>query len=460
MLELLKYRGIQRVYTQKRLITSFISDKYEKENELQRILETSSRNQISKPIQSLLGSICSGGSSKALEPVENVVELLQSKTDLEHRAIRLAADLFRIEQCGNIVSYVVNRNINYTNVCVKRCGFCAFSRTLRKSEEGYLLPLEEIVRRAQEAADLGATEVCIQAGLLPNVDPNQQVSILQSIKQVLPDIHVHAYSPEEVLFGAKARKVSIREHLSSLIDAGLGSMPGTSAEILNQELRNRISPGRISVKNWLEVIRTAHELGIPTTSTMMYGHVEEPYHVAEHLLLIRKVQRETKGFTEFVPLSFVHSEAPMFRSSQGVVKPGPSFDQRLTIHAISRLVLGTDIRNIQASWVKEGKNGALQLLDCGVNDLGGTLINESISTAAGSQHGQLLSPTDLRAIARQAGRQPRQRSTVYKTIRDFPLHPDPNTKESDPLNSVDPSQFGSFHELISNKKFKYDANSS
>ncbi|MEK7873488.1 MAG: CofH family radical SAM protein, partial [Chloroflexota bacterium] len=246
---------------------------------------------------------------------------------LDLMATTLAADELRRRTVGDTVTYVVNRNINFTNVCIKRCGFCAFSRGHR-DEEGYLLPIEEVVRRAKEAWDLGATEVCIQAGLPPGMDGNLYVDICEAIKREIPAIHIHGFSPEEVLYGAVRSRCTIREYLQRLKDAGVGSLPGTSAEILDEEIRKRISPGRITVKQWTEVITNAHDLGIPTTATIMYGHVETVEHRARHIDLLRRIQRQTGGFTEFVPLSLIHTEAPMYskRLVRGV-QPGATGDE-------------------------------------------------------------------------------------------------------------------------------------
>ena len=327
------------------------------------------------------------------------------------QALTIAADEMRRRQTGDVVTFVVNRNINFTNVCIKHCGFCAFSRDHRE-EEGYLLPVEEVVRRAQEAWDLGATEVCIQAGLPPKLDGRFYIDLARALKAKLPDLHLHAFSPEEVLYGSVRSGLSIKEYLTELKDAGLGTLPGTSAEVLDQEIRDRIARGRITVNQWVEVITTAHALGIRTTSTIMYGHVETPAHWVRHMALLRSIQKDTGGFTEFVPLSLIHSEAPMY--SKGLVegvRPGATGVEIVRMHALARLILGPVLRNIQASWVKEGPKLAQLLLDAGANDLGGTLINESISTSAGAQYGQLVPPAELRRLVRDAGRVPAQRDT-------------------------------------------------
>ncbi len=370
-------------------------------------------------------------------------------------ALLCAADELRRRQVGDEVSYVINRNINFTNVCVKACRFCAFSRTQR-SEEGYFLDLEEIVRRALEARALGATEVCLQAGLAPGMDGGFYVDLVRALKRAAPDLHLHAFSPEEVKFGAGLRGVSIRELLTELRDAGLGSLPGTSAEVLDDGLRRRIAPGRITTAEWIDVIESAHALGLPTTSTLMYGHVESDEQRVRHLDLLRGVQKESGGFTEFVPLSFVHSEAPMHvKGYLPDLRPGPTGNEVARLYAISRLMLGPSIRNIQVSWVKEGIRTAQLMLSAGANDLGGTLINESISTTAGAMHGQFQSPADLRRVIREAGRVPVQRDTRYRALRTFAAEPSPD--EETALDRVtDPeAAFGSYAQLSHDARFRF-----
>jgi 5-amino-6-(D-ribitylamino)uracil---L-tyrosine 4-hydroxyphenyl transferase len=383
--------------------------------------------------------------------VDEAVELFDS-TGLELNLSVMVADELRKRTVGDYATYVVNRNINFTNVCIKQCGFCAFSRDFRE-EEGYFLPTEEIVRRAQEAASFGATEVCIQAGLPPKMDGRIYIDICKAVKKELPDIHIHAFSPEEVMYGAVRSETSVPEYLKMLKEAGVGSLPGTAAEILDQNLRDMISPGRISVKDWITVIKQAHALRIPTTSTVMYGHVETSRHKAEHIDLLRNIQKETHGFTEFVPLSFVHTEAPMYnhKTVHGI-RPGADGNEVVKMHAVARIMLNNHIPNIQVSWVKEGARMSQLLLAAGVNDFGGTLINESISTAAGAQHGQLLRPKEIRQLIRAAGRTPVQRSTTYRTLKVFV---DENKDPESSLDSIDSSQFGSYQQLIKLDKFRY-----
>jgi 5-amino-6-(D-ribitylamino)uracil---L-tyrosine 4-hydroxyphenyl transferase len=383
--------------------------------------------------------------------VDEAVKLFDS-TGLELNLSVMVADELRKRTLGDYATYVVNRNINFTNVCIKQCGFCAFSRDFRE-EEGYFLPTEEIVKRAQEAASFGATEVCIQAGLPPKMDGHIYIDICKAVKKELPDIHIHAFSPEEVAYGAVRSETPVPEYLKMLKEAGVGSLPGTAAEILDQSLRDMISPGRISVKDWIAVIKQAHALGIPTTSTIMYGHIETSRHKAEHIDLLRNIQKETHGFTEFVPLSFVHTEAPMYnRKTVPRMRPGADGNEVVKMHAVARIMLNNHIPNIQVSWVKEGARMSQLLLAAGVNDFGGTLINESISTAAGAPHGQLMRPKEIRQLIRAAGRIPVQRSTTYRTLKVFV---DENEDQDSSLDSIDSSQFGSYHQLIKLDKFRY-----
>ena len=382
--------------------------------------------------------------------VSEVIELLDCK-GMEMNMVMAVANYLRKNKNGDVVTYVLNRNINFTNVCIKRCGFCAFSRDFRQ-EEGYFLPTEEVVRRSKEAYQYGATEVCIQAGLPPKMDGNLYVELCKSIKKEIPNIHIHAFSPEEIMYGAHRSNISVKEYLSRLKDAGLDSIPGTAAEILDQEIRNIISPGRISVKDWIDTIKTAHSIGIPSTSTIMYGHIESHKHIAEHLQIIKNIQKETRGFTEFVPLSFVHTEAPMFNKNLiDNICPGPDGAYVLKVHAVSRIFLNSYINNIQVSWVKEGPRMSQILLDAGVNDFGGTLINESISTSAGANNGQILKPMKIRQIIHSAGKIPAQRTSRYKIIKKFCEDYD----DEELLDKVDAESFGSYQELIKLDKFRF-----
>src|SRR6266571_1504245 len=379
--------------------------------------------------------------------------LLAEANGRDVHALTLVADELRQRQAGDIVTYVVNRNVNFTNVCIKHCTFCAFSRDHRE-EEGYFLPVAEVVRRAREASELGATEVCIQAGLPPKLDGRYYIDLTRAITTALPALHIHAFSPEEVLYGSIRSGLPIRDYLAELRAAGLGTLPGTSAEILDQEIRDVIARGRITVAQWVDVITTAHALGIRTTSTIMYGHVETPAHWIRHMALLRSIQKDTGGFTEFVPLSLIHSEAPMW--SKGLVpgvRPGATGIEVVKMHALARLMLGPSFRNIQSSWVKEGPKMAQCLLAAGANDLGGTLINESISTSAGAQYGQLVGPAELHRLIRDAGRIPAQRDTLYGIIRTYS---EGEVSES-PLDKIEDAEarFGSYRRLIASGEFRF-----
>ena len=385
----------------------------------------------------------------------DTIKLFNSK-DLELSLIFLIADELRRRDNGNKVTYVINRNINFTNVCIKQCGFCAFSRDFRQ-EEGYILPIEEIVSRAKEAWKYGATEVCIQAGLPPNMDGYLYVNIVKAIKKELPDIHIHAFSPEEILYASLKSNESVEDYLKMLKEVGIGSLPGTSAEILVKEIRNKISPGRISVEDWIKIISTAHKLDIPTTSTIMYGHIETYEDIVKHLDILRNIQKQTNHFTEFVPLSFIHSESPMY--NLGIIKnmkAGAEGIEVMKMHAISRIYFNQLIKNIQVSWVKEGQKLSQIILGAGANDLGGCLINESISTSAGSQYGQLLRPKDMRMLITSAGKIPAQRTSTYKIIKEFETKEEIEYESN--LDKIDSSIFGSYNELITLNKFRFKGN--
>ena len=416
-------------------------------------LQTSSFDFLLRQADPLVAETLERALSEKEISAEEASRLFYAK-GMDFHLIGMVADELRKRRVGDMVTYVINRNINFTNVCIKQCGFCAFSRDFRE-DEVYFLPIEEIVRRAKEARALGATEVCVQAGLPPDMDASTYENICRAIKKEIPDIHIHGFSPEEVLYGATRSNLSVKEYLVRLKEAGVDSLPGTAAEILDQKLRDKISPGRINVKNWVEVIKTAHKLGIPSTSTIMFGHLETPEDRARHIALIREIQKETGGFTEFVPLSFIHNEAPMYKHKlHDGIRSGADGNDVLLMHAVARIMLNNFINNIQTSWVKEGGNMSQLLLLWGANDFGGTLINESISTAAGAQNGQLLKPKDIRRFVRQLDRIPAQRTTAYKIIQ---------TYESEETEGVldkiqDVSQFGSYHELIKLDKYRYKNN--
>jgi FO synthase len=329
-------------------------------------------------------------------------------------ALVAAADQLRRESVGDTVTYVVNRNINYTNICLYHCGFCAFSKGRGAADlrgPAYNLEIEAVARRTVEAAAAGATEVCLQGGIHPSFNGDTYLNIVRAVKEAVPWMHVHAFSPLEVQHGAKTLDLPLEVYLERLRDAGLSTLPGTAAEILDDDIRDIICPDKLRSDEWLNVIATAHEVGLRTTATIMYGHVEQPAHWARHLHRLRTLQERTGGITEFVPLGFVHMEAPLWR--KGRARSGPSFREAVLMHAVPRLVLNPLIKNIQTSWVKMGADGAAVCLRAGANDLGGTLMNESITRAAGGVHGQELGAVELRSLAHRIGRPARQRTTLY-----------------------------------------------
>ncbi|WP_098107307.1 5-amino-6-(D-ribitylamino)uracil--L-tyrosine 4-hydroxyphenyl transferase CofH [Novosphingobium sp. PC22D] len=333
------------------------------------------------------------------------------------RAVVEAADALRVEAMGETVTYVVNRNINYTNICTHACSFCAFSKTSSKAgfrDKPYDLDLEEIAERAREAEARGASEVCLQGGIHPRYTGETYLAILRAVKDACPSLHVHAFSPLEVSQGARTLGMPVIDYLRRLKDAGLGSLPGTAAEILCDDIRAQICPDKLTTAEWLSVVGDAHRVGLPTTSTIMFGHLERPEHWARHLLALRRQQGETGGFTEFVPLPLVHMEAPFYR--RGESRKGPTWREAVMMHAVARIALHGSIPSIQCSWVKLGVEGAAAMLNAGCNDLGGVLMNESISRAAGASHGQELSVDVLRAAAQSAGRPLRQRTTLYGRV--------------------------------------------
>jgi FO synthase len=351
---------------------------------------------------------------------EREVEALFTARGDEVRAIAALADEVRREVNGDVVTYVITRNINYTNICYFRCQFCAFSKgkmseNLRGKPE--LLSVREVVDRCHEAVARGATEVCMQGGIHPSFTGDFYVELLQAIKDELPGLHVHAYSPLEVHQGAETAGRSVAEQLRLLKESGLGSLPGTAAEILDDRIRRYLCPDKIRTRQWAEVVKEAHRQGLRTTSTIMFGSMEGPENWARHLEVLREIQAETGGFTEFVPLPFVHMEAPMYR--KGRARRGPTWEEVVKMHAVSRLALRGLIDNIQVSWVKCGLDGCRLLLDAGVNDMGGTLMNESISRAAGASHGQEVTPEEMRATIRSTGRIPAQRTTTYQVLEVF-----------------------------------------
>ena len=379
---------------------------------LARITQTPSA--VSNDIKDILNGIGNGTDLSE----KDIVRLIQARGD-DFNAVVQSANELRDKTNGNTVSFVVNRNINYTNICYFKCQFCAFSKgKLSENLRGrpYDLSAEEIQRRVIEAWDRGGTEVCMQGGIHPEYTGQTYIDIVKTVKEAVPEMHVHAFSPLEVWQGAATSNHSLEGYLTELKQAGLSTLPGTAAEILDDEVRSVICPDKINTEQWLEVMETAHRVGFKSTATIMYGHVDEPIHWARHLIRVRDLQKKTGGFTEFVPLPFVHMEAPMYL--KGKARRGPTFREAILVHAVARLALHPHITNIQASWVKMGHEGVTAALNAGCNDLGGTLMNESISRAAGTQHGQETSPDEMRGMIESAGRTARQRTTLYDDARE------------------------------------------
>ena len=400
--------------------------------ELQNLLDAASRSVSQILTKALFGN--------EISEIEGAVlfNCRDKEKVTDRAAIFSVADILRQRSKGDYVTFVVNRNINFTNICYMGCRFCGFAKRKEDSGSEWLEP-SQVVERAQQAWDRGGTEVCIQGGLHPKMEGNYYRELVLAIKAALPDMHIHAFSPFEVWYGAVKSKLSYRDFLSDLKDCGLGSMPGTAAEILDTEVRQKLTKNKLSAVCWEEIIRTAHDVGIPSTATIMYGHVDEPKHWAAHIALLREIQKDTGGFTELVPLSFVHTDSPLFLNNPNSVRPGPTDHEVDLMHSVSRIMLNGFIDNIQVSWTKLGAERARNMLSLGVNDLGGTLMNESISRSAGSKHGQEITAAELCEIIRSAGRIPVRRNTIYKTIDIYKDH-DPIDviplveRKSDPLN--------------------------
>src|SRR5882757_1322119 len=344
-------------------------------------------------------------------------------------ALVAAADRLRREAVGDAVTYVVNRNINFTNVCFVGCSFCGFGRGPGASD-AYSLSFEEVVRRAREAWDRGATEVCVQGGLPRDLDGFFYRDLLRAIKHAIPGMHVHAFSPMEIDYGVLKTGMPLRDYLQMMKDEGLGSIPGTAAEILDDRVRQELSPNKLPAARWVEIITAGHELGIPTTSTMMYGHVEEPADWVRHILLLRSIQKRTGGFTEFVPLGFIHENTRLYQ--HGGARAGAEHDDHLRVHALSRVLLHGAIKNLQVSWVKLGFQLSLDCLNAGANDFSGTLMEESISKAAGANFGEFVEPAEFRRMIRSIGRTPAERTTSYKIRRAFDEAEETEVVESSP----------------------------
>lgn len=372
--------------------------------------------EVGPEVRAILDKVLVGGEVSVSEAIT-----LFATEGVELDALMATADTLRRCAVGDRASFVITRNINFTNVCYMGCKFCNFAKG-KEDAEAETLSLDEIVARAEEAWARGATEVCIQGGLHPNIPGHFYRDILKAIKSRLPDMHIHAFSPFEIWYGARKSRMSYRDFIQDLIDHGLGSMPGTAAEILDTEIRKQLTKDKLTTEQWVEIIKTAHSLGLRTTSTIMYGHIDGPEHWANHIALLRDIQKETGGFTEFVPLGFIHYKTRLYLENDNV-RPGPTQLEHIRMHAIARLMLNGWIDNIQASWVKLGPELMQSLLSSGVNDLGGTLMNESISRAAGAMHGQEMLPERMVSMIRSAGRTPVRRNTLYGTVETFAAQP-------------------------------------
>jgi 7,8-didemethyl-8-hydroxy-5-deazariboflavin synthase CofH subunit len=381
-------------------------------------------------------------SSVSRQPVDEILAAAREGSELTFdQAMNLAttsgpaleslittADTLRRETVGDTITYVVNRNINFTNVCFVGCSFCGFARG-PGAPDAYSHGTDHVVQKAREAWDRGATEVCIQGGLPRDLDGFFYRDILRAIKRAIPEMHVHAFSPMEISYGVDKTGMPLRDYLQMLKDEGLGSIPGTAAEILDDRVRRQLSPNKLPVAQWVEIVTTAHELGIPSTSTMMYGHVEEPADWVRHILLVRTIQKRTGGFTEFVPLGFIHEKTRLYQ--HGGARAGAERDDHLRVHALSRVLLHGAIRNIQVSWVKLGFQLSLDCLNAGANDFSGTLMEESISKAAGANFGEYVEPVEFRRMIRSIGRTAAERTTSYKIRRVFdPAHDDDRIEPS------------------------------
>jgi 7,8-didemethyl-8-hydroxy-5-deazariboflavin synthase CofH subunit len=371
--------------------------------------------------------------------VEEAERLLRAQGADFHALVR-AADLARREDTGDDVSYVVCRNINFTNVCYVGCSFCGFARH-RDDDDAYDHPMEVVLEKCRDAVSRGATEVCIQGGIHPKKDHTHYREILTTIKASFPRLHIHAFSPEEIDWGHRKSGMGLADYLRWLVDAGLGTIPGTAAEILDDAVRDRLSPRKLKTGRWVEIVTTAHRIGLRSSSTLMYGHVEEPRHVAAHLGLLRAIQKQTRGFTEFVPLGFIHERNTLYNFLGA--RPGASPLEDLRVIAVARLFLRPWITNVQMSWVKMGPRLAQVALGAGANDFGGTLMEESISRESGSQHGENLPAEEMRRLIREVGRTPVERSTTYEILRRFedPALDPPSLEPAHPVRLAGPGRW-------------------
>jgi FO synthase len=371
-----------------------------------------SHHDATPPVAAILNAALDGTA-----PSRDEVELLFGAHGGDVEAVAEVADTLRRRIVGDDVTFIVNRNINYTNQCYFKCGFCAFSkgpRSLDLRGEPYLMSIEEVADRSEEAWNRGATEVCLQGGIHPEFTGQFYIDVVEAVKLRVPDMHIHGFTPLEIWQGAETADITVRQLLIDLRDAGLGTLPGTAAEILDDDVRLTLCPDKVRTSQWSEVMLTAHDIGLRTTSTIMFGHVDGPRSWANHIEVLRVIQRRTGGFTEFVPLPFVHMGSPIWLRGQS--RPGPTWDEVILMHAVSRIAFMGLIDNIQASWVKLGFDGAEALLRSGCNDVGGTLMDESISRAAGADHGTEVSAADFRNLISDLDRNPVRRNTIYEPM--------------------------------------------
>ena len=401
---------------------------------LSRIMKSVDQNVAALLEASLSGKELSVDEAETLLTVEGA----------DFHALCWAADEARREDVGEDVTYVVCRNLNFTNICYVGCSFCGFARHKHQAD-AYVQPMEVILEKCAEAVERGATEICMQGGIHPKKDHNDYRNLILDIKREFPDLHLHAFSPEEIDWGHRKSNMDLVDYLRWLQDAGVGTLPGTAAEILDDEVRSILSPRKLKTARWVEIIEAAHSIGLRTTSTVMYGHIESPRHLAAHMGLLRDIQKRTGGFTEFVPLGFIHELNELYNVLGS--RPGPGLYEDIRIVAVARLFLRPHIKNIQVSWVKMGHKLGQMALGAGANDFGGTLMEESISRESGSQFGENTSPEDFRRLIREIGRVPVERSTLYGTVQRFEdpaLDPKPSA-----ATEGSPSQAGVPLDLVS-----------
>jgi FO synthase len=377
---------------------------------------------VSAPVARILENALA---DQEITPAEAVTLFATQGLDL--LALIATADRLRQRQVGDRVTYVKVRNINFTNVCYTACKFCEFGRPERDAE-AYTFDLDEVVEQAVEAWDWGCTEICMQGGLNPRLGGDIYLRLIKRLKAVLPDLHIHAFSPFEIQYASQLLRQSPEDVLRALKDAGLGSIPGTAAEILDTEIRQILTKNKLSAEAWVQIIKTAHRIGLPSTSTIMYGHVDAPHHWAAHMALLRDIQRDTGGFTEFVPLGFIYQKTRLY--AEGLARPGPTGMENLKMHAVARLMLGQDIPNLQVSWVKLGTGMSQMCLQAGANDFGGTLINERISRMAGATTGQYMPPEEFERLILDMGRVPAERTTLYQIVHEGQRHYDPSQPQT------------------------------